>query len=512
MTDSSARALLDAIVDIAADLRQSVVLRRLAEHARTLTEAGHAVLAVLDPGDQLVDVVQSGTPARYDASADLPAGAGTVSASIPMRDELSARLSVTAKPGGFTAQDECVLAELTRAAAVAIRNAQVHDQAVQRERWREASHQVTSALLVGEDSGTTLHAIAERAREVARASAGAVALPSETDPGTLVFEVLAATDPQYQRLAGATVPAEGTATGVAYTSGRPVVVRQYGGHVVAQQAGSARQMPTTIKELDSAVAAPMIVGSETLGVLLVARFHDKMPFTDTEVDLVRDFAMHAALAVEFARAEGDRRRLAVFEDRDRIARDLHDLVIQRLFAIGLGLEGLSRTSKDPGLAEKVTGFVRDLDRTIRDVRNSIFSLQEPAESHGVRSDLLRLAQDSAPMLGFEPRVSFDGPLDAAVRGPVRSDLIASVREALSNVARHADASSAAVEVTVDRGGRQLTLSVIDDGIGLPEEVPDGAGLVNLRRRAERWHGTLAVRPRTAGGTKLRWTAVLEGRP
>ncbi|NKQ52093.1 GAF domain-containing protein [Amycolatopsis sp. K13G38] len=510
--EPSARALLDAVIDIAADLRQPTVLQRVVEHVRALTGADHAVAAVHDPGERLIEVVQSGKPAEYRTTADLPAGPGTLSLPIVVDGEPFARLCASAKPGGFTGTDEQVFAELAHTAAVAVRNARTYDHALQRERWRDASHQVTAALLVGEDSGTTLRLIAERARDVARASAGAVALPSESEPGTLVFDVLASPDAEYQWLAGATVPAEGTATGVAYTSGQPVVVREYGGHVVAQQAGTNRTLPTTIKDLDSAIAAPLIVGSETLGVLLVARFHDKVPFTDAEVELVRDFAMHAALAVEFARAEGDRRRLAVFEDRDRIARDLHDLVIQRLFAIGLGLEGLSRTSDDPVLSDKVTGFVRDLDRTIRDVRNSIFSLQEPAEAHGVRSDLLRLAQDSAPLLGFEPRVSFDGPLDAAVRGPVRSDLIASVREALSNVARHADASSAAIEVTVDRSGRQLTLSVIDDGVGLPDELPGGAGLVNLRRRAERWHGTLSVRPRTVGGTKLQWTAALEGQP
>jgi signal transduction histidine kinase len=201
----------------------------------------------------------------------------------------------------------------------------------------------------------------------------------------------------------------------------------------------------------------------------------------------------------------------VLEDRDRIARDLHDLVIQRLFAIGLGLEGLSRLTTQPELAGQVTGFVRDLDRTIRDVRNSIFSLQEPAEAHaGVRSDLLRMAQDSAGMLGFEPRISFDGPLDAAVAGPVRSDLLATVREALSNVARHAEASSASVEVFVDRDGGRLSLQVVDDGTGIPEDLPRKSGLANLAQRAERWHGKLSVERRPGGGTKLAWTAVLRG--
>src|SRR5439155_14704302 len=194
-------------------------------------------------------------------------------------------------------------------------------------------------------------------------------------------------------------------------------------------------------------------GSTTFGVLLVAKFNDKVPFTDVEVELVREFAALAAMAMELAEADADRRRLAVLEDRDRIARDLHDLVIQRLFVIGLGLEGLGR----PELA----GFVREIDQTIREIRNSIFSLQEP-DSTGTRAEVLKLVRESAPALGFEPRISFDGPLDAAVTGEVRADLTAAVRESLANVARHAQANSASVELTVDSSGRQLVLTVTDD--------------------------------------------------
>ncbi|HJQ45795.1 MAG TPA: GAF domain-containing protein [Amycolatopsis sp.] len=509
--EPSGRALLDAVVDIAADLRLSAVRRHVVDEARTLTGAAHSVFACLDDERRIIALTQAGEQRTYLVAADLPRGPDALATDVHSGDKPVGRLCLSGKPGGFTDSDAHTVAVLARAAGVAVGNATLHEEALRRERWREASQQVTAALLVGEDSTTTLHSIAERARDVARATVGAIALPSETDPGILVFDVVASAAPEHSHLVGATVPLENTASGVAYTSGQPVVVRQYGGFVAEQQAGSEMSVPATVKDLDSAIAAPLVVGSETMGVLLVARIRDKAPFTGSEVDLVRDFAAHAALVVEFARAEDDRRSLAVFQDRDRIARDLHDLVIQRLFAIGLGLEGLSRTTERPDIAEKVTGFVRDLDRTIRDVRSSIFSLQEPAKAHGVRSDLLRLAQDSTTMLGFEPRVSFDGPLDSAVTGPVRSDLIASVREALSNVSRHADASAASVEVTVDRTGRRVTLTVIDDGVGLAAELPGGAGLAGLRRRAERWHGTLSVRPRSTGGTKLEWTALLEGR-
>ncbi|MTD59437.1 GAF domain-containing sensor histidine kinase [Amycolatopsis pithecellobii] len=509
MTEAGARALLDAVVGVAGQLLLPDVLRHTVDSARELTCARYGVLAEVLPGNRLGKVVEAGDSRPYAGPDELPAGPGTLAVPVHLDGGEYGRLCVTG--GDFTDWDREQLETLAAAAGIGIGNADRHERALRRERWRDASHEVTFALLNGQDSTTTLHTIADRARVVADASGGAVALPSDTDPDTLVFEVIASPFPEYKRLLGAIVPKEGTASGVAYTSGKPVVVSQYGGHAAVQQANSGLDIPETIKHLDSAIAVPLIVGTETLGVLLVVRFRDRDPFSEAEVELVRDFAAHAALAIEFARAAEDRRRLVVFEERDRIARDLHDLVIQRLFAIGLGLEGLGRLATKPEVATQLTGFVRDLDRTIRDVRNSIFSLQEPAEPHGgVRSDLLRMAQDSTRLLGFEPRVSFDGPLDAAVTGPVRGDLLATIREALSNVARHAGAGSVSIEVDVDRDGRHLSLTVVDDGVGFPAESVRADGLDAVRRRAERWHGALIVEPRAEGGTKLAWTAVLSG--
>jgi signal transduction histidine kinase len=267
-----------------------------------------------------------------------------------------------------------------------------------------------------------------------------------------------------------------------------------------------------VAHLDSAVAIPLVAGDEALGVLAVARIRDKAPFTATDVALTRSFAAHAALAIQFARAEQDRQRLAVFEDRDRIARDLHDLVIQRLFATGLGLEGVVRRITDPKVAEQVTQFAQDLDRTIREIRNSIFALQQPDQAeHSLRSELLRTVVDAASTLGFEPRIGFDGPLDAAVPDPVRSDLLATLREALSNVAQHAAASSATVDVGVDRGGRELTLVVSDDGVGVPDAPTRRSGTANIAERAARWHGHSTLEPAPDGGSRLVWTVTLPRR-
>jgi signal transduction histidine kinase len=344
---------------------------------------------------------------------------------------------------------------------------------------------------------------------VAGASAGGIARPRDGDRSVLVFDIVEPPGPDADRLSGLSVPVENTATGIAFTTREPVVVRQYGDKVIRQQEGVAAPLPPMVRDLDSAVSVPLIAGEETLGVLVVAKFRDRAPFTDIEVQLAKSFAVHAALAFQFARAEQDRRRLAVFEDRDRIARDLHDLVIQRLFATGLGLEGIGRLVTNSTAAERITGFVQDLDRTIRDIRNTIFSLQDPAQAQGsLRSELLRTVLDAAGALGFEPRIGFDGPLDSAVPDQVRSDLVGTLHEALSNVARHASATRVAVEISVDRAGRQLTLVVDDNGIGIPAAPQRRSGLANIEERAARWRGSSSARPGPSGGTRLEWTVSL----
>ena len=181
---------------------------------------------------------------------------------------------------------------------------------------------------------------------------------------------------------------------------------------------------------------PLKVGKRTIGVLILSRRSTESGFDDP--DLIEAFAAQAALVLEFTRARGDTERLAVLEDRDRIARDLHDLVIQRLFGLGLGLQGLTGTSVKPQVAERISGFVEEVDHTIREIRRTIFSLQEPPSGGtSLRGQLLTAVHESAQLLGFEPDVSLEGPLDTVVPDQVRPDLLATLREALTNVVRHA---------------------------------------------------------------------------
>ncbi len=491
-------AILAAVAGIARELEVPAVLDTAVAVVCDLLGARHGRVELTGP---------EGGVAEYGRAG------GTGGVELPVRAGPKTFGTFVVEPSAgreFGPREREVLGALTAATAMAVDKAVLVDQMRRRERWLEASYDVTRALLATKDLHATLQLIAERARVVAGGTAGAIALPD--GPGQLVFDVVEPPGEDADRLTGLTVPTEGTATGVAYTTRRPVVVRDYGDRVQELQRDRAGPMPAVIKDLDSAISVPLIVGEETLGVLVVAKFRDKTPFTEAEVQLAETFAGHAALAVEFSRAQDARQQLAVFEDRDRIARDLHDLVIQRLFATGLGLEGVSRLIADRVVAGRVAGFAQDLDGTIREIRNSIFSLQAPAQAQGsLRAELLRVAVDARDTLGFEPRVGFDGPLDAAVPDAVRSDLIASLREAITNVARHAGATSCSVEVTVDAAGRRLTLAVRDDGTGPPAEAGRVSGLGNLAARAARWGGTCVLAAAEGGGSRLEWTAELPAR-
>jgi signal transduction histidine kinase len=240
----------------------------------------------------------------------------------------------------------------------------------------------------------------------------------------------------------------------------------------------------------------------------VVREQDR-PFADADVRMITAFAGHTALAVEFLRASADRQRLAVLEDRDRIAQDLHDLVIQRLFAVGLGLQGVSSLVRSPQVAGKLAGFVDDLDTTIHAIRQTIFSLQEPVgTSSGLRGDIVRVVAEASQSLGFEPRLTMQGPIDSAVPPSTTPELLAVLREALSNVARHAQARTVHVTLAVDTDAWRVTLVVEDDGRGIGQVVSLGQGIHNMKSRAQRLGGTCTLAPRPDGGTRLTWTASL----
>ena len=262
------------------------------------------------------------------------------------------------------------------------------------------------------------------------------------------------------------------------------------------------------------LVVPVALGSDPLALLVVA---GQGPFHDVDRPAASAFGNQAALALEVARAQDDQRRLALFEERDRIARDLHDSVIQRLFGTGLRMQGLRELVTQPSVEQQLGEFVDDLDTTIRDIRRTIFDLRDTPEPGPVslRAQLLQAVRDAARTLHVDPRITFTGPLDTKVPDEVRDDVLATLREALSNAARHAEAGQVHVEVTVtepEPGAWLLELSVRDDGRGIRAGSRAGGGLANMGDRASRWGGRCLVEPSADGGTHVYWSVPLPAEP
>jgi PAS domain S-box-containing protein len=360
-----------------------------------------------------------------------------------------------------------------------------------RERTQAATAEIRLALLGNTPLDASLDLIALRTAAVVDADAAAVLLP---DAGAL--RVAAATGQAVAMFGEALDPAP-LSVGQVLASGKTVVAGS--GEEGALNAALAEK-PAAM----ATVVAPILSERGTAGVLVVARSREPDWLTD-EVAAVESLAGQAALAIELANARADREGLLLSNDRERIARDLHDVVIQRLYGTGMGLQGVLRLIDDERAAERVTRAVDDLDTTIREIRTTIFALENPvATAVGLRGEVLRVVAAATDSLHFEPSVRFDGPVDSGVSATLQSHAVAVVREALSNVARHARATRADVEITV---GDALAIVIADNGIGMaqPERT---SGLANLRGRAETLGGEFRLSAPEDGGTKLEWRVPL----
>jgi signal transduction histidine kinase len=360
---------------------------------------------------------------------------------------------------------------------------------------------VTTALLSDGDADDALQVVAEQARRLSRSTAGIVLLTAEE--GGLEIAAVAADAPS--DALGRVVPPD-----------NEIVAELLDGQAVfVEDAGTDPRMADSLaRDYGPIMMVPLQSYGRVLGGLVTPRARGERPFTRTERALAVQFASQAALALMMAETQRDRERLAVYQDRDRIARDLHDLVIQRLFTTGMTLESAQRRSVVPEVRDGVGKAVGELDTTIQEIRTAIFALQQdPAEAPaGLRTRVLREINMAAVPLGFRPSHRFVGPVDTAVGELTGKNLVAALREALSNAFRHAGASRIAVVVdataTLPDGRPGVRLTVVDDGVGIPEGGRR-SGLNNLRRRAESlgggsWHG-----PGTGeggGGTTIVWQA------
>jgi signal transduction histidine kinase len=537
------RRLLDAVVSMAGDLSLDSVLQRIVTTASELVGARYGALGVLavagstddrrlrefvthgltqEQRDAIGDlprghgllglIIDQPQPVRLDAISDHPSSYGFPPNHPPMdsflgvpvriRDRVFGNLYLTEKRGGapFTVEDQEIVIALAAAAGVVIENARLYEEAARRQRWLEAAAEITAALLGEVTREEALQLVVDRAREASDADLATVTLRDEAT-GSLEVRVVSGGDTS--DLVGAEWPADGGVVSAVLASGERVVVKDV---AVDRSAVGDADTPVRWPEDGPLVALPLCAEGTVTGVLSLAWTQDReQAFLDTDVTLPVAFAEQAALALQVANAREDRARLAVFEDRDRIGRDLHDLVIQRLFAIGLTLENAARLAVRPEVEERITSAVDDIDYTIKDIRRSIFELGSGRGSLvALRTELVRIIDEQAVMLGFRPGLDTEGPVDSAVPDDVRSHLLAVLREGLSNAARHAKARSVDITLQV---GTEVTLTVTDDGVGIDDDVAT-SGIANLRERAERLGGACEVRRRTEGGTRLHWSVPL----
>jgi signal transduction histidine kinase len=503
--------LLDAVQAVGSDLDLQLVLRRIVEVAVSLVDARYGALGVVDEGgrglsqfitvgmDEATIAVIGPPPTGHGVLGELirdphplllpdlaahAASSGFPSNHPPMRTFLGVpvrvgetvfgNLYLTEKRGGleFTAEDQSVVVALAVTAGIAVHNARLYEESRRRGAWMEAGREISTSLLSGTEREDVIALVVDRVRDLLAPDVAFVAL------------------------------AQGDGLQIEAVSGRD------GPALLSDLRGPLMEVLTT--------GRPQEVGTDALsgtavplgpydrkgqGVLVALWGQRPGPWVTTDLS---GFAAQAAVALELAERRREAERFAIVQDRDRIGRDLHDLVIQRLFATGMQLQSAVRlVEQDPAEASaRVNRAVDELDVTIRELRSTIYGLQAPLEGRpSLRAKLLEVIDAGTAQLGFAPALRLDGLLDTLATPEISEHVLATLREALSNVARHAHAGR--VEVLVAVRGSILQVRVEDDGIGMAEEGAR-SGLHNLASRAEQLGGSLRVTSGAGNGTRLLW--------
>lgn len=532
--------LLEAVVAIGSGLDLESTLGRIVQTAVGLVDATYGALGVIGDDKKLAEFIPVGLsedeiarihhwpegrgllgllindphPLRLADIAAHPESSGFPEGHPPMRsflgvpvrvrDEVFGNLYLTNKRGGgeFTEDDEAVLVALGAAAGVAIENARLYEAARRQQRWIQASADVTTRLLSGSEPGEVLAGITRQARELSGADLVVLALPDE-EARRLTITYAEGDGADDAR--GLVLSAERSLSGRVLATGVPVTTGDF-----AADERTAEPARAAMSHLGPAVVFPLGAPGNVRGVLTVGRRHGAAPFPQPQADVVASFAAQAGVALELAARRADAMRLSLYADRDRIARDLHDQVIQRLYATGMSLQGVMPMVTRPEVAGRITSAVDAMDETIKDIRATIFALQarDEAAQPDLRAEIVSLVEEMTPMFGFAPSLRLGAGLGGQVSREVAEQALAALREALSNAARHAAASRADVTVDVTADG-MLTVQVTDNGTGIPSGV-GRSGLLNLARRAEKLGGELRVGPAdpasAAPGTRLEWRA------
>ena len=528
--------LLEAVLAVGSSPELEAVLRRIVEAAVTLVDARYGALGVVGADGRLAEFIPVGLDEAEIAAIDhWPEGLGLLGRLIsdprplrlpniadhiyssgfpdghpPMRaflgvpvrirDEVYGNLYLTEKRGGapFDEEDEVLVTALSAAAGVAIENARLFDESQRQQRWLRASSEVTRRLLAGAAVDEVLGFVTEQTLEMTGADLVVLALPDASRRQLIVTHAAGA---GAQRTLGLVLPAAASVSGEVLASGQPITVEDFRND--DRVARAAREN----LDLGPATIFPLGAAGHARGVMTIGRHPGAMPLPRAAVDLVTTFAAQAAIGLELAERRSDAERLTVFEDRDRIARDLHDLVIQRLYASGMKLQGTIPMIGRPAAEERVSSVVDDLDVTIKDIRQAIFALQGRGKAAPVlRDEVMDVIEEMTEPMGMTSSLRLTGQLDDGVPGDIGEDMLHALREALSNAARHGKATSAEVKIGA---GSELSLLVRDNGSGITD-TSRRSGLANLAQRAEHYGGTLTVGPAEGGGTELHWRVPLPG--
>ncbi len=521
--------LVDAMLVVTSGLDLDATLRTIVHTAIGLVDARYGALGVRGSGHELVEFVYEGIDAQTrERIGHLPEGRGVLGVLIdepkpirledirhhgasvgfppnhpPMttflgvpvrtRDEVFGNLYLTEKTDGrpFSEDDELLVEALASAAGIAIDNARLYEQSQARQSWIESTRDIATEMLSGSDPATVFALIADEALKLTSAQAAFVAVPAEADlPTADVVELLVtATAGTPPAPIGNVIPLRDTLIGAVFADRTP---RRFD-RIDFGAAGAG----------GPALVLPLRAAGTVAGVLVTLRHENAYPFSPEQLDMMAAFADQATLAWQLATTQRRMRELDILTDRDRIARDLHDHVIQRLFAVGLTLQGTIARARSDEVQQRLSGCIDDLQEVIGEIRTTIFDL------HHAPSGMTRLRQrlDEAVAQFARPdlrtTMKFVGPL-SVVDAVLADHAEAVVREAVSNAARHAGATTLTVSVRVEDN---LTIEVVDDGRGMPDQITE-SGLSNLRRRAQEVGGEFFVGPVAGGGTLLRWSAPL----
>lgn len=484
---------LGVVVGLVAADKLSLVLQRAVEGACRLTEAVAGTLDSPSAGGATFSV---GEPSSRAVAEVAPGDELLVPVMVAGAPFATVHLTGTITGSPFTPADRSLVVGLAALAGTVIERLTLQREH-RRDRWVALLNEIASALLAGSHSDDVLALSAEGARELAEADLAVVCIG---DQASRFIEVRAADGVGAEKVMGLRLEDRGTAVAELMADGEPVNLDTSSGR------GGRGEPLLGAGVSGPALFVPLSMEGRPIGALAVGRLEGRPSFTDDECWLVESFASQVSVNLEFGVAHVELKRVAVAADQERIARDLHDTVVQQLYAIGMSLQALAKSTRDPDAVGLIDQAVDGLDLTIRDIQATVFALQHPPlEGEGLRSEVRLLAEDLSRVYGLTPMIRFHGLLDIAVPEPVAVNVLATVREALSNVGRHARATTVEIDVEI---ATAVVVRVADDGIGIPERTGRRSGLRNLEDRATSLGGTMRLSRAARGGTVLLWRVPL----